>query len=172
MAVLIWGIFSFLLAFFLHLLVWRTRLPKRQARTMLIIFFGVFPAIFLGAIWLGIKNPTSSWFLHSFSEYIHTAFLHLVLTLAYLNTYPALEADSPSLVVTGTIFQAGRDGLAKDIFQESMTDDILLVPRLKDLLLDEMAFMEGEKYRLTSKGIWLARIFSFYRHLIRAPKGG
>lgn len=172
MTVLIWGLGSFLLVFLLHLLVWRTRLPTRQARTMLMIFLGVFPAILLVACWMGIKNSASPWFLHSLSEYIHTAFLYLVLTLAYLNTYPALEADSPSLVITEKISQAGRDGLAKDIFQQSMTDDILLVPRLKDLLLDEMAYMDGDKYRLTPKGVWLARIFSFYRKLIRAPKGG
>ena len=34
------------------------------------------------------------------------------------------------------------------------------------------AYLDGEKYRLTSKGVLFARIFIFYRKLLNAPKGG
>ena len=41
MKVLLWGIILFVLAFLLHLIIWKIRLPKRQIRMLLLIFFGV-----------------------------------------------------------------------------------------------------------------------------------
>jgi len=35
-----------------------------------------------------------------------------------------------------------------------------------------MAYMDGDKYRLTPKGVLMARIFLFYRKLLDVPKGG
>lgn len=70
------------------------------------------------------------------------------------------------------ISRAGSEGLDMESFHQSMTDDVLVVPRLKDLLMDEMAYMEEDRYRLTKKGIWMARVFGLYRKLINAPKGG
>jgi len=39
MKVLFWGIFLFWAAFFVHVLVWKIHLPKRQTKTLLQIFF-------------------------------------------------------------------------------------------------------------------------------------
>ena len=94
------------------------------------------------------------------------------LLLAYMITYTALEADSPSLVMVMTIGSAGPEGLDKKKFDRLMSDDTLIVPRIEDLVLDKMVYMDGDKYRLTPKGVLMARIFVFYRKLLGAPKGG
>ena len=87
-------------------------------------------------------------------------------------TYSAMEADSPSLVILNHIADAGSEGVAKDVFFDSLNDDILVKPRIKDLLRDKMAYLEEGRYRLTPKGIRFARIFILFRGLLKAPKGG
>jgi hypothetical protein len=172
MKVLFWGLSLLVLAFLLHLVVWKIRLPKRQTKIMLLIFFGT---LILGSalLWthpavslFGIAAP-DGWI-----EYIRIAFLFTAFTLAYMITYSGLEADSPSLVMVLSIARAGPGGLSRDVFFKQMTDDILIKPRVKDLLTDKMAYLDGETYRLTPKGVLLAKIFVVYRNILGAGKGG
>ncbi len=156
----------------MHLIVWKIRLPKRQTKVMLLMFFGTLiagsaflwthPAFSL----LGFDAP-AVW-----TEYARIALLFTAFTLAYMITYSGLEADSPSLVMVLSIARAGPEGLSKDVFYQQMTDDILIKPRVRDLLTDHMAYLDGDTYRLTSKGILLARIFVTYRNILGAGKGG
>ena len=160
------------LAFVLHLVVWKIRLPKRQTQVMLLIFFGTLIA---GSAFLW-THPSFSLFgvgaPAEWTEYVRIALLFTAFTLAYMITYSGLEADSPSLVMVLSIARAGPEGLSKDVFYQQMTDDILIKPRVRDLLTDKMAYLDGETYRLTSKGILLARIFVIYRNFLGAGKGG
>ncbi len=171
MTVLFWSTILIFLAFILHLALWRTRLPKRQTRTMLLLFFGV---LITGVIvlssssitLLGIESPSN------LLEFLHISLFFTSFTLAYMITYSAMEADSPSLVILNHIADAGSEGVAKDVFFDSLNDDILVKPRIKDLLRDKMAYLEEGRYRLTPKGIRFARIFILFRGLLKAPKGG
>ena len=87
-------------------------------------------------------------------------------------TYSAIEVDSPSLVMINAIAKAGKEGLDEKLFYQMMNGDILIKPRINDLLNDKMAYLEGYKYKLTPKGRLLVRIFILYRKLLNAPKGG
>jgi len=88
-------------------------------------------------------------------------------------TYSALEADSPSLVMIMSIANAGKKGLDRMALQTNLSDDLLIKPRVMDLILDKMAYMDGEKICLTSKGVIFAKIFILYRNLMgRRIKGG
>lgn len=172
MRVLFWGIILFFLAFFLHLIIWKIRLPKRQIKMLLLIFFGVLILGFV-TLWniplkvLGLSVPST------IAEYLHIALFFTSLTLAYIVTYTALDVDSPSLVMVMNIANAGSEGLGKTAFEQTLTDDILVKPRLRDLVTSEVTYMDGDKYRLMPKGILLARIFVFYRKLMNnTSKGG
>jgi hypothetical protein len=163
MKVLFWGIILFCCAFFVHLIVWRIRLPKRQTKTLLVIFFGT---LLIGLFTLG-----SAKFI--LPEYLHIVLFVTSLTLAYMITYSALEADSPSLVMIMSIANAGITGLLKTQFEQRMTDDVLIIPRIQDLLRDQMIYEQEGKYKLTSKGLLFARIFIVYRHILNiSQKGG
>lgn len=160
------------LAFVLHLVVWKIRLPKRQIKVMLLMFFATLIAgsVFLWAnpafALLGVAAP-AGW-----AEFFRIALMFTAFTLAYMITYTGLEADSPSLVMVLNIAQAGPEGLSKEAFFQQMTDDVLIKPRVRDLLTDQMAVLDGETYRLTPKGVLLARIFVTYRSILGAGKGG
>jgi hypothetical protein len=105
-------------------------------------------------------------------EYLHICLIFISLTLSYMITYSALEADSPTLVMVMTIEKAGQEGLDKKEFDSILNDDLLIKPRIRDLITDKMAYLDEEKYKLTSKGVLFARIFILYRRLLNAPKGG
>ena len=171
MTVLLWSMILITLAFMLHVVLWRIRLPKRQTRTMLLLFFTVMIIgnIVLLSSSITILNVSAP---SSLLECLHISLFFTSLTLAYMITYSAMEADSPSLVIITSIARAGSSGIAKEDFDEALNDDVLVKPRINDLLRDEMAYLDGDRYRLTPKGIRFARIFIVFRGLLKAPKGG
>jgi len=172
MKVLFWGLCLLVLAFLLHLVVWKVRLPKRQTKIMLIIFF---VTLVTGSAFLWTHPAYSLFGIEApgvWTEFLRIALLFTAFTLAYMITYSALEADSPSLVMVLSIARAGPEGLSKDVFFQQMTDDILIKPRVRDLLTDKMAYLDGDTYRLTPKGTLLAKIFVVYRSILGAGKGG
>ena len=106
------------------------------------------------------------------AEYFQIWLFFIALTLAYMITYSAIEADSPSLLIIMKIYEAGSSGLSKEILYREMNDDILIRPRVNDLIVDKMADLQGKRYRLKIKGIYMARLFTFFRGVMRAGKGG
>lgn len=167
------SLLTILTAFAIHLAVWKIRLPKRQTRTILLIFFGLLTAILLGLSslasalpQLGISSPPP------FASYLHIAGFVISFTLAYMITYSAVEVDSPSLVMTLAIHRAGCRGLPEAEFQAMMNDALLIEPRIRDMLRDKMVRREGEVYYLTPKGARMARLFIFHRALLNVGKGG
>jgi len=173
MRILFWGSALFVLAFLIHLVLWKIRVPKRQTKAILQIFFVV---LLIGIIVLwNIPNDPVLWEITppaSLLEYIHISLFFISLTLAYMITYSAIEADSPSLVIMTTIANAEPKGLEKENFDKLMTDDKLVKPRIKDILLNKMAEMDGDKYVLTLKGTLFASIFIIYRKIMRMSRKG
>ena len=172
MPVLFWSLILLSIAFLLHLLIWKIHLPTRQTRALLLIFSGTL-MVGLLCLW-GIQDVLPSRMIPTFfPQYPHIALFFTSCTLAYLITYSAIEADSPSLVMMMTIADAGPDGLPKARFEQLMTDDLLIIPRIRDLGRDEMVMLADGKYVLTPKGKGFVRIFIWYRRILGlAEKGG
>ncbi|MFA5848084.1 MAG: hypothetical protein WC855_14410 [Thermodesulfovibrionales bacterium] len=173
MKILLLSPILFLMAFILQLIIWKIRIPKRQIKVLLVIFFGT---LFTGLLTLKIA-PFSIPGLAVYSprhplEYLHISISFISLTLAYMITYSAIEADSPSLVMIRAVAKAGLGGLDKKEFEKTMNDELLVIPRVRDLLNDKMAYIDGDKYRLTPKGFLFARLFVLSRKILNAPKGG
>ena len=174
MATLIWGGGSFLFSFFIHLAVWRIKLPKRQTKTLLLLMFSVLGATLLLlraygahlALLSGLAVPVSV------GDYLHLALLNISLILSYMITYSALEADSPSLVIALAVAATGPAGIAESELNAFVNDDKLVKPRIRDLVLDKMAYIDSGRYRLTPKGLLFARLFISYRALLGRGKGG
>jgi hypothetical protein len=163
----------FALAFFIHLSLWKIKIPRRQTKVLLVIFIGTLILGFFG-LWILSSFDFAINFLciDGLIEYLHISLFFISLLLAYVVTYSALEVDSPSLVMVMNIANAGEEGIDEDVFDKAMTDEILVMPRLRDLVTDQMAFMDGNKYRLTIKGESMARMAIFYRKLLNSGKGG
>jgi len=173
MKTFLWSLVAFCTPFFVHLVIWRISLPRRQTRALQYLFFGAL-FIMLPAIWEVLCVVPSLRYLVPVrvAEYLHIFVFSTSLILAYIITYSAIEADSPSLLIVREVADAGRDGLKEEKLKAELNNDFLIEPRLRDLIVDKMVYVHGDKYRLTSKGFLIAKIFVLSRKLLNAPKGG
>lgn len=172
MKILLLGISIVSISFLIHLIVWKIRLPKRQTGSLLIIFFGILTVSLL-CLRYAANFMEARYVPVNLSEYMQIIFFCASLSLAYVITYSALEADSPSLTMMRVIADAGPSGLEKERFNELMTDDILVKPRIRDLVRDGMVYLDAGRYKITPKGASFIKVFIFYRKLLNAPiKGG
>ena len=164
-------IFSVSLA--IHLVLWRIYVPKTGVRALLKIFFGT---LITAILLLYIASAASVSFRHiapdNIAEYIHICIFFTAMALSYIITYVAIEADSPSIVMIMKISGAGPEGLPKKELRRALTDDLLIKPRIEDLLNDKLILTDRDRYRLTSKGSRFVCPFIMYRKLLGLQKGG
>lgn len=163
MSVLIWAITLFVIAFLSHLLIWRFRRPRNPVRVLLLLFNIV---ILAGAVFL----PRFVYL--DLPQILHISVLFYSLFISYLLTYPAIEADSPSLVIVMRIYQAGKSGLSSEELEGAIGDELLVEPRIKDLVDAGLADFDGKIYRINSKGIIFVLPFVLYRDFLVLGKGG
>lgn len=159
MNILFYGTLTFFAALAVHLIVWRVRFPRRNRIFILVNIF--FWTLVAGII-----------MLRNFSGYADYIVLYGSLAAAYIVSYPAMEADSPSLAIVSNIAKAGRSGLDKSELYKVMTDETQVVARIDDLLDDGLVRADSDRYTLTSKGLFLANVFGRFRNLLKAPRGG
>jgi hypothetical protein len=94
-------------------------------------------------------------------------------TLVYIGGYTLLEADSPSLLIIDRIHKAGSEGLEKNSLYTSLDDNILVTPRVNDLLRDKMSVLVNGRYKITRKGAFMVQVLLFHRKLMKVNhKGG
>ncbi len=173
MSVLFYGAGMIVIAFLIHLIIWKIRLPQNQTRALLQTFFGTL-IVSISMLWkfspyitiFGIPTPATN------SEYLQFSFFFISVALAYIATYSALEVDSPTLVVVMNIAEAGSGGLERNTLEKKMGDDVLVIPRLRDLVTSGMVSLEGRRYKLKLKGAFIARIFRAQRVLMRKEQKG
>ncbi|MBF0481348.1 MAG: hypothetical protein HQK81_08545 [Desulfovibrionaceae bacterium] len=173
MPVLIGGSVLTCVAFLIHLAIWRVRLPRRQTRCLVRIFMGV------AAAGLTLRQPLSRlvpalapWLPATLPQALHVLLFVAAMMSAYVISYSALEADSPTLVMVRHILAAGPGGIAPEVFFREMNDEVLVQPRLDDLLRDGLAELVDGRYRPTAKGRAMARLFTLFRAVLGAGKGG
>lgn len=172
MSTLVYGFFTFFSAFLIHLFLWKKSMPYKHTDTLLKIFCGVFViastlyATLFTNIFFGIPAP-SSW-----ADFIAFFLFYAALSMAYIITYSAIEVDSPSLTMISLIAESACKGVSKNAFKQKLTDNILVIPRVKDLVRDGLAQKDGVFYKITIKGSRFVNIFIFFRRCLNASKGG
>ncbi len=167
MSSLLYGFALVTLAFIIHIAWWKISLPRRQTKTLLIIFFSVL-LIGIGFLCPPVREavfPASLPLPVELYQILQVCILFTGFTLAYMITYSAIEADSPSLVMTTMIEESMPEGIKKEDFEKAMNNDLLITPRVNDLLLDLMAEERNGRYYLTRKGRNMARLFASFRSL-------
>jgi hypothetical protein len=173
MAVLCWGGGIVCVFFLLHCVIWRVRLPKYQTRALL--------GLCLGTLLIVLAGLAAGWYAALAGvlpmpagrpQYFQIALFVIAFGLAYIITYSALEADSPTLVMVQAIARAESTGLAAEDFHGQMSDAILVEPRIADLIRDGMVVEQGDRYAITRKGRRFVGIFIRFRCLLGLGKGG
>jgi hypothetical protein len=158
--VMIAGAFVFFACFLLHCLIWRLRRPEREIGWLALIFILLPACCWAVAKVLLCFNPPG--LLFAYLE-------HCALSAAYIMSYPAIEADSPSLKIIRVV-AAAPAGMNSAEIKKLFGGD--MAHGFKERLKKE-AFItgNGQTEALTAKGrVWVG-IFSAYRSLLGLPEG-
>lgn len=147
-----------------QLIVWRWRRPASQYASLLMLFVAVY-AGFTGLWYLQVVSCTAF-------EYLNFMILYLTLFLAYGVTYSAVQADSPTMGVLLEIERAGASGVSRDELLGTFTDEVLIAPRLEDLVSGRLARLDDGRYVITSRGAVMADANLLLRRALGTEKGG
>ena len=168
MRVLLAGSGLFAAAFCLHLALWRIRAPRRQIKALLRLFYGSLAAALL--LGWAARLPV---FRFAPAEAVHLLLFFTGLTLSYIITYSAVQVDSPSLMIVSLIAAEGEAGLGRDTLLAQLTDDLLVRPRIEDLVRDEVVTFDRGVYRMRRRGGRFLALIVGWRRIMGLPiRGG
>ncbi|MBI5643860.1 MAG: hypothetical protein HY954_10355 [Deltaproteobacteria bacterium] len=137
------------------------RYPKNRPLALLVIFI-MLPAVISAAVFF---LAPSGGYLLSINDLLAGCLLALGISSAYVLTYPAVEALSPSLMML-TLIGNSTKGLSAKELSDHFVEDLVLSPRIKDLMEDGLVKGDGGYLRLTLGGVVLVRFFCFFRAFI------
>lgn len=149
--------------FAVHLVWWRIALPRRQRAALLLLFIiGSTMLAPLAALFLRTAGFASL----SWVQWLNVALAVLAFTLAYIITYSALEADSPTLSLVRYVAAAGSRGIDGRELQDFMGQRPFVAARLSALIDEGMLVEQGGRYLLADHPYTLFKLVLFYRHTV------
>ena len=167
MKVFIIGGLSFLGLVAFQVVFWRIR--KGRGHYLALAGLAAFVFVWMTGIFVALR-------LGSAFDYANAALLYVALALAYMVTYSALQADSPTFAILREIGHAPAQGCSREWLHLVFNNERLIVPRLDDLVAGGLANWwwpgAGDHYVLTRRGTLLAQLYVTYRRLLRLEKGG
>ena len=171
--ILLNGLLIFIACLFLHVIIWRWRYPKNRPVALLLIFI-VLPFVFVGgcmvAEQLGIVSDTLN-IGPTGIDWLAVYLLHFALSVAYILSYPAVEAASPSLAMLLVLGDFNLQGTSQEDLMHVFNDKIVLEPRIQDLV-DSGLIAESEgSIKLTTHGTVFINCFIAMRRLLGLPIG-
>ena len=168
MNILLVGLLFFAIAFLLHLIVWKFRIPENPARTIVVLFVLVLAAGILVFRYTVLGNSMAgSLALVSFNECLHVALIFMALLSVYYFVYGALADESPSMFTMLNVAKADGKGLSENELNKLITDDLFIRPRMDYLVDEQMVCLQEEKYRLDSKGKNFIGMIKFIQNLMK-----
>lgn len=162
------GIAVFLVSLLIHVLVWNLRYPKNRPQALFVIFL-ILPALIFFAL-LAAAGAEGLPFEMTLLDWLAALLLHYSLSSAYILSYPAVEAISPSLAIT-LLVGGSPKGLRQSDLSAMFKNDILLGPRINDLLQTGLAKEESGWLTLTPKARVLIGFFVLFRRFLGLPTG-
>lgn len=153
--------------FSVHLIWWRIALPRRQRASLLALFL-------LGG---AAVAPLVAWLLGQFGfaplswiEWLNVALAILAFALAYVVTYSALEADSPTLSLVRFVARAGKTGAEEEDLRRFMVARPFVAARLSALVEEGMVAEKDGTIVLQDHPYTLFRMVLFYREQVLGLK--
>lgn len=155
-AIVLGGIIGFLASLVAQVMIWRIFHVQRELLVLALLFL-IFPAAIYLAAYLIVPTSGLTWPM--------IALLHLVLSSAYVQTYPALREDIPSVAILFII--RDNPGLGSDeIIAKMASRDCLFARKIDDLCRDGLATKHDAGLTLTRSGMMLAMVFHIYRKIL------
>ena len=157
---LLYGLTVFVICLCIHLLLWRIRRPGNEVLVLLLIFF-IMPLLVIcfSRFLYGVE------FLSHPVNLATISLLHMALSSAYIATYPAAKATSPTLKILLIVASAMPTGLTRADIVNHVDVPELFSNYLKDLECSLIA-KEGDGFVLTWKGRLTVSFFILFRRML------
>jgi len=152
---------AFLAALVAQVILWRVQLPRNHFMMLLVIF-----VLFLLLGIFGLRLVADWTYSLLFVQ------CYGVLALSYISFYSLIEGQSPSLSLVMAVHRKGAGGLSLVEVDELMSIEDVVGIRIRELERDNLIFTKNSTYRLTRKGMLLARLFGCGRRVLGIEKGG
>lgn len=157
------GLFG--LAWLVHLVWWRIRLPRHHTKALVLLFAAVPVAV------VAILTATNRIGLLPAAGWVSVGLFHAGSSLCYFITYAGVEETSPSLVIIRAVEQAGSSGASRRDLQPCITNELFIAPRLDSLQRDGFVTLERGLYRLTDRGRSAARVAQRFSRVFNLGSG-
>jgi hypothetical protein len=146
-----------------HLVWWRVSLPRRQRASLLVLFFmgSLILAPVVGFVLGKVGLEPLSWI-----QWLNVALAVVAFTLAYVVTYSALEADSPTLSLVRHIAAAGASGVREEELASFMSSRPFVGARLSALLEEGMIHEREGRIHLAEHPYTLFRLVLLHREKV------
>jgi hypothetical protein len=159
----------FLIAFGIHWVLWRIRVPQRQTMALLVTFLGTLGAGLVTLVLMPALHapmPGAVWPL------LQVTLFHVGATFAYIVVYSTLEAHSVALTLVKHVAAAGEHGRSRADLSACLEGMQTVRARVDAMLRDGLLIEQAGVYRLTPKGWHWARVFGWWRSLLNLGVGG
>lgn len=154
--ILLTALGGFLLSLTTQVLLWWMIRVRREILILGLVYLVIPGLAYLGAAVTGMAPG---------AHLLMAALLHLSLSAAFIQTYPALREDIPSVSLLFLI--RDNPGLRENELIDLMTgDERLLSQKMADLDSDGLITGHGDDAHLTRTGALLATVFHHYRKLL------
>jgi hypothetical protein len=154
--------FTLLVAWLLHLALWRVCLPKAQLKTLLMIFLSVWVA---AVVALYLSETTFFGVL----GFLYFSLIYWSAALCYVITYSAMEGDSPTLSLTRHLHRRGEKGVSHEEIEDFFRQRPFVGARVKALVTDDIFVEEEGGYRLSPGSYLFFRVILGYRRVVFGP---
>ena len=160
-SVFAYGIGLFFAALTMHVTSWNLFRIKKEALWLVIIFMFI-PSVILVSLWAAdhLQTPLAT----------AAGMLHMVLAVVYIQTYPALREDIPSIRIL-VLLHKHPEGLSREQILQLLAQQQLFETKIADLENDAFVHIRGEKINLTTAGAILSAVFNLYRKLLGSEAG-
>jgi hypothetical protein len=166
--VLLIALTSFAGCLMCHVALWRLAPPRSDVRALFVIFLGVPALIALGLVAAG---PSAGWWPPRL-DVLAILLLHGALSVAYIQTYPAVQAQSPSLEIAYTVFRSTPRGLSREELLGALESRQLVDDRIEDLVANRLVRVSGDRYALTPLSTGIVKLFLGFRALLGLTSRG
>jgi hypothetical protein len=150
----------FLIGTLIHILWWRIRLPSSQTSALLKIYSTTFLAWI--ALWATGKN---FFWITSRSNLVECSLLYGSVVLAYIVTYSAIEAESPTLTIMMMVHEGPACGIRIDQIYAYVDRHPFLRSRLEGLVASGTVVIENDKIKAGRPPSLPIRLVIEYRNL-------
>jgi hypothetical protein len=159
---------TFAISLAIHVTIWRARRPRADMTAILRLLIGAPVLAFAAAASLLALGVVPRWV--AMDELAAIALLHLALSAAYVQTYPASQARSPSLLIALAVGDA-PDGLTREEIAARLPGGELVGTRIEDLSANALVRRKGDLFVASPAGLALAGFFHGYRRLLGLGRG-